>query len=77
MVKAVDGVDFDIRSGETLGVVGESGCGKSVTAMSIMQLLPSVRTELMGINSSTTTPAGSRNHRLDPKGREMRSPAWQ
>ena len=40
-VKAVDGVNFQIRSGETLGVVGESGCGKSVTALSIMRLFPS------------------------------------
>jgi oligopeptide/dipeptide ABC transporter ATP-binding protein len=41
VVKAVDGVDFDILGGETLGVVGESGCGKSVTALSIMRLFPS------------------------------------
>ncbi|HLQ34983.1 MAG TPA: ABC transporter ATP-binding protein [Chloroflexota bacterium] len=39
-VKAVDGVSFDIGKGETLGVVGESGCGKSVTALSIMRLIP-------------------------------------
>jgi peptide/nickel transport system ATP-binding protein len=41
VVKAVDGVDFEILGGETLGVVGESGCGKSVTALSIMRLFPS------------------------------------
>lgn len=40
MVPAVDGVDFTLRKGETLGIVGESGCGKSVTSMSIMHLLP-------------------------------------
>ena len=40
MVKAVDGVDLQLRSGTTLGVVGESGCGKTVTALSIMRLLP-------------------------------------
>jgi ABC-type dipeptide/oligopeptide/nickel transport system ATPase component len=40
VVRAVDGVSFDIRSGETLALVGESGCGKSVSAMSILGLLP-------------------------------------
>jgi oligopeptide/dipeptide ABC transporter ATP-binding protein len=40
VVRAVDGVSFHIRPGETLAVVGESGCGKSVTAMSILGLLP-------------------------------------
>jgi oligopeptide/dipeptide ABC transporter ATP-binding protein len=38
-VRAVDGADFDIAQGETLGVVGESGCGKSVTARSIMRIV--------------------------------------
>jgi len=40
VVRAVDGVDLYIDQGETLGVVGESGCGKSVTALSIMKLIP-------------------------------------
>jgi oligopeptide/dipeptide ABC transporter ATP-binding protein len=41
VVKAVDDVSFNIKRGETLGVVGESGCGKSVTALSIMRLIAS------------------------------------
>jgi peptide/nickel transport system ATP-binding protein len=40
VVRAVDGVDLHIDQGETLGVIGESGCGKSVTALSIMKLIP-------------------------------------
>jgi oligopeptide/dipeptide ABC transporter ATP-binding protein len=40
VVHAVDGVTFDIRDGETLGLVGETGCGKSVTARSFMRLVP-------------------------------------
>ena len=40
LVKAVEGVTFNIDPGETVGVVGESGCGKSVTALSVMKLLP-------------------------------------
>src|SRR3712207_7898467 len=39
VVRAVDGVDFDVREGETLGVVGESGCGKSTTARLLMHLV--------------------------------------
>ncbi|MCZ6551689.1 MAG: ABC transporter ATP-binding protein [Candidatus Methylomirabilales bacterium] len=39
-VRAVDGVSFDVREGETVAVVGESGCGKSVSALSIMRLIP-------------------------------------
>ena len=40
IVKAVDNLDFQVASGETLGIVGESGCGKSMTALSLMRLIP-------------------------------------
>jgi oligopeptide/dipeptide ABC transporter ATP-binding protein len=40
VVRAVDGVSFEVRRGEVLGLVGESGCGKSVTSLSIMGLIP-------------------------------------
>src|SRR5262252_2583276 len=40
VVKAVDGVSYSLEEGETLGLVGESGCGKSVSALSIMRLVP-------------------------------------
>ena len=39
-VKALDGISFDIRDGEVFGLVGETGCGKSVTALSILRLIP-------------------------------------
>ncbi len=40
IVKAVDGLNFDIRRGQTMGVIGESGCGKSMTARAILQMIP-------------------------------------
>ena len=40
LLKAVDGVDFVIKKGRTLGIVGESGCGKSVTTNAIFKILP-------------------------------------
>ena len=47
-VRAVDGVTFDIEDGRTVGLVGESGCGKSVTALSIVQLLPKGTGRIVG-----------------------------
>ena len=41
IIKAVNGISLEINEGETLGLVGESGCGKSITALSIMRLIPS------------------------------------
>ncbi len=40
VVKAVNGVSFYVEEGETLGIVGESGCGKSVSVLSVMRLIP-------------------------------------
>ena len=72
-VRAVDGVDFRIMKGETLGVVGESGCGKSVTAQSILQILPRngriVEGEvLLHVNGKAVDLVG-----LKPNGREIRN----
>ena len=74
VVRAVDGVDFTIEPEKTLGIVGESGCGKSVTALSIMGLVQSPPGKIEGgeilyhrdgkVTDLTT---------LNPKGREMRS----
>ena len=47
LVRAVDGVSFELEKGKTLGVVGESGCGKTVTAMSIVDLLPKPSGEVL------------------------------
>lgn len=74
MVKAVDGVSFSIDPQSTLGVVGESGCGKSVTALTIMGLVPmppgklvsgSIQFSRNGINLDLT--------KLNPQGRAYRS----
>ncbi len=48
IVKAVDGVSFSLEEGETLGIVGESGCGKSVTVLSIMRLIPNPPGKVVG-----------------------------
>src|SRR5439155_24022183 len=48
LFKAVDDVSFAVRRGETLAIVGESGCGKSVTALSIMRLVPDPPGRIVG-----------------------------
>lgn len=48
VVKAVDGITFDVYKGKTLGIVGESGCGKSVTSLSIMRLIPNPPGKISG-----------------------------
>ena len=50
VVKAIDGVSFVVSEGETLGIVGESGCGKTMTAMSILRLLPKPAGRTVGGN---------------------------
>ena len=69
-VTAVDGVSFPVPRGKTLGIVGESGCGKSVTAMSIMRVLPQPMGKILGgevafdgQNLATIDPASMRNIR--------------
>lgn len=47
-IPAVDGVSFNVNKGEVVGIVGESGCGKSVTSLSIMQLVPSPPGKIVG-----------------------------
>ena len=47
-VKAVDGVSYDVEEGETVGIVGESGCGKSVSALSILRLIPDPPGKIVG-----------------------------
>jgi oligopeptide/dipeptide ABC transporter ATP-binding protein len=48
VVRAVDGVSLSVRKGETLGIVGESGCGKSVTALSVLRLIPDPPGKIVG-----------------------------
>ena len=71
-VRAVDGVSFAIKPGEKLGVVGESGCGKSVTALSIMRLLPQPPGEIAGgsVEMPIAVQIGSSRRRVpDRRGR--------
>jgi peptide/nickel transport system ATP-binding protein len=81
-VRAIDGVDFNIQRGQTLGVVGESGCGKSVTARSILRIVPKPGRIVEG--EITLHRAAEHKHRsavtdvvklteLNPMGSEMRS----
>ncbi|TJW03899.1 MAG: ATP-binding cassette domain-containing protein, partial [Mesorhizobium sp.] len=48
VTRALGGISFQVMTGETLGVVGESGCGKSVTALSILRLLPKLTARTVG-----------------------------
>jgi peptide/nickel transport system ATP-binding protein len=66
-LRAVDGVDLYVKEGETLGIVGESGCGKSTTGNLIMHLLGPTEGEIIfdGVNLSTLTPEELRKKRAD------------
>ncbi|MBZ4667093.1 MAG: peptide transporter ATP-binding protein [Defluviitaleaceae bacterium] len=72
--KALNGVSMDIKSGKTLCIVGESGCGKSVTATSIMQLLPKLSRIEEGeiIYHSGDERGDIPIHKLDRNSKEMR-----
>ena len=48
VVQAVNGISYDLSEGETLGIVGESGCGKSVSVLSMMKLIPSPPGKITG-----------------------------
>ena len=71
--KALDGVSFEIRKGKTLGIVGESGCGKSVTAASIMQLLPRLSRIEEGSITYHAARGDIRIDQLERDGAEMRA----
>lgn len=71
--KAVDGVSFQVKRGKTLCVVGESGCGKSVTASSIMQLLPELSRIEEGEIIYHSERGDIRIHELKKNGKTMRS----
>ena len=67
MVQAVNGVSFNLKAGESLGIVGESGCGKSVSAMSILKLIPEppaiIEAEKMDFDGMDITNAKKREMR--------------
>ena len=48
VTNAVDGISFEVNEGETLGIVGESGCGKSMTALSMLRLTPKPASRIVG-----------------------------
>ncbi|MHB0874418.1 MAG: ABC transporter ATP-binding protein [Anaerolineae bacterium] len=81
-VRAIDGVNFDIKRGQTLGVVGESGCGKSVTGQSILRIVPHpgriVEGSILlhrysGGNGASETETVIDLTKLDPRGDEIRA----
>jgi oligopeptide/dipeptide ABC transporter ATP-binding protein len=74
VLKAVDGVDFAIKTEQTLGMIGESGCGKSVTAQSILRIVPKPGRIVSGKIVLSRNGAGSMDlANLDPHGSAIRS----
>ena len=75
VVRAVDGVSFTVGKGETLGVVGESGCGKSITAFSTMRLIPEPPGKILDGQILFHREEGAPVDltKLHPRGKEMRS----
>ena len=58
VVKAVDGVSFSIKEGETMGLVGESACGKTVTCLSTLRLMPQSAGRIVVNNTPPTKRSG-------------------
>jgi len=80
IVRAVDGVNLQIARGQTLGVIGESGCGKSVTAQSILRIIPSPPAKIVDgailyhrRQATGTADAVIDLAQLDPRGNEIRA----
>ncbi|MBA2938374.1 ABC transporter ATP-binding protein [Paenibacillus sp. CGMCC 1.16610] len=75
VLKAVDGVDLQIKRGMTLGIVGESGCGKSVTSQALLRIVPKPG-QVEGEIKLQRNGAGSKESvdlvKLDPRGKEIR-----
>jgi peptide/nickel transport system ATP-binding protein len=72
LVRAVDGIDLDVARGQVLGIVGESGCGKSVTALSILRALDQRARIVEGSIFLTRNGRSVDIAALDPKGQEIR-----
>lgn len=75
LLKAVDGIDLQIKRGKTLGIVGESGCGKSVTSQAMLRIVPrpgEVEGEIKLYRKGSGKDEGIDLVKLDPRGKEIR-----